>query len=70
MVKNLYKGVFKFPHTGYTIIRAAHSEKQAALLMARAIAKKQDVHISTVLKWMSENKKDYLIKLEIEWKET
>ena len=41
MVKNLYKGVFSFPHKAYVIRRAAYSTGQAKILMARAIAQKQ-----------------------------
>jgi hypothetical protein len=69
MVKNLYKGVFVYPHIGYTIMRAAYSEKQAKILMARVIAKKQGVFISDVMKWLKDNKEKYLIKTEIKWEE-
>ena len=69
MVKNLYKGVFVYPHIGYTIRRAAYSEKQATLLMAMVIAKKQGVFISDVMKWLKDNENNYVIKLEVEWEE-
>jgi len=69
MVKNIYKGVFVYPHTSYTIVRAAYSERQALLLMARVIAKKQEVFVADVMRWFSNNKDKYIIKLEVAWKE-
>jgi len=69
MVKNLYKGVFNFPHKAYVIRRAAYSTDQAKILMARAIAQKQGADNITVLKWLKDNPKDFVIKLEIEWRE-
>lgn len=69
MVKNLYKGIFKFPHKAYIVMRAAYSVKQAKILMARVIAEKQGVDKSVVLKWLKENQNEYQIKLEIEWEE-
>lgn len=69
MVKNLYKGTFVYPHIGYTIRRAAYSAKQAKLLMARVIAKKQGVFISDVMKWLKDNKNNYVIELEAEFEE-
>ena len=69
MVKNLYKGVFSFPHKAYVIRRAAYSTDQAKILMARAIAQKQGADKITVLKWLKDNPQAYVIKLEIEWEE-
>jgi len=69
MVKNLYKGVFVYPHILYTIRRSAYSEKQAILLMAREIARRQDVHISDVMRWIRGNKNNYIVKLEVKWEE-
>jgi hypothetical protein len=69
MVKNLYKGVFSFPHKAYVIRRSAYSTDQAKILMARAIAQKQGADNITVLKWLKDNPTTYVIKLEIEWQE-
>ena len=69
MVKNLYKGVFDYPHTAFTIRRMAYSPEQARILIARAVANKQGVDVADVLVWMKENPERYLIKLEIEWSE-
>lgn len=68
-MKNLYKGVFEFPHRAYILCRAAHSIAQAKVVMAHAIAKKQEVDDVKVLKWLKDNEDKYIIKLEVEWTE-
>jgi hypothetical protein len=69
MVKNLYKGIFNFPHKAYILRRAAYSPDQARLLMARAIANKQQTFISQVFEWMGQHPEDWKVALEIEWEE-
>ena len=45
----------------------AYTEKQARLVIARRIAKKQEVMPVIVLSWMKEHPDNYEIKLECEF---
>ena len=47
----------------------AYTEKQARIIIARRIAKQQEVLPVVVLSWMKENQDHYEIKLECEFKE-
>jgi len=69
MVKDLWKGVFDMPRTTYIQYAAAYSAKQAKVIMARQIAKKQDVLPVAVLSYLKEHPSCYVIKKEIEWEE-
>jgi hypothetical protein len=68
-IKNLYKGMFQFRKNLYIEYAQAYTEKQARIVIARRIAKKQNVLASMVLAWMKENPESYEIKTEIEFKE-
>jgi len=69
MVKDLWKGVFNLPRQAYIQYAAAYSERQAKMLMAKQIAKKQDVLPVVVLGYLKDNPASYIIKKEREWQE-
>lgn len=69
MVKDLWKGVFDLPRKAYIQYAAAYSAQQAKVVMARQIAKKQDVLPMVVMRYLKENPTCYIIKKEIEWTE-
>lgn len=68
-VKNLYKGVFNFPVEIIREYAMAYSAEQAKVIMARRIAKKQNISPIIILAWMKENSGIYKIALEMEWEE-
>lgn len=67
-IKNLYKGIFDYP-TGIIILRTqAYSQEQARVIFCNRLAKKHNVHVSSVLSRFNE-KPNYEIIKEIEFKE-
>lgn len=69
MTKNIYKMMVQFSRELYIEYTAAYTDKQARIVIARRIAKKQGVLPVTVLKWMKDNPESYEIKLETEFNE-
>lgn len=65
-MKNVYKGIFSFNNGIVREYARAVSFKQARLMMAQRIAKKQEVDQWTVLKWMNQNPLRCKITLEME----
>lgn len=60
-----YAGVFNYPTEAIKLFTFAHSEKQARFEMAERIAKKHNVDITSVFKWLKENEGSYYIKEDI-----
>lgn len=69
MNKNLYRGKFCFNRQDFVLYRQAYSEEQAKIVMARSIAKKQEVLPVVVLGWLKDHPGSYEIKIEMEFKE-
>jgi hypothetical protein len=51
-IKNLYKGMVQFRKELFIEYAQAYTEKQARIVIARRIAKKQEVLPVVVLSWM------------------
>ncbi|AZF89982.1 hypothetical protein [Methanosarcina virus MetMV] len=69
MIKNLYKVMVQFRKNLYIEYVQAYTEKQARMVIARRIAKKQGVLPVTVLSWMKEFPDNFDILIETEFKE-
>ena len=64
MSKRLWKGIFNFRNEIKREYARAYSPEQAKLIMARRIAKKQEVAPVVVMGWLKEHPNSYEIKLE------
>ena len=61
--------MFQFRKNLYIEYAQAYTEKQARIVIARRIAKKQEVLPMIVLAWMKQNPDSYEIKTECEFTE-
>ena len=68
-IKNLYKGMVQFRRELFIEYAQAYTEKQARIVIARRIAKKQEVLPVIVLAWMKEFPDSCEIKMECEYQE-
>jgi hypothetical protein len=68
-IKNLYKGMIQFRKELFIEYAQAYTEKQARIVIARRIAKKQEVLPVIVLAWMKEFPDSFEIKMECEYQE-
>lgn len=67
--KNLYKMMVQFNKELFIERTQAYSEKQARMIIARRIAKKQEVLPLIVFMWMKEHPEQYEVILECEFEE-
>ena len=65
-MKQLYKGIFSYRCEMEKVFAYAASTEQARVIMCRRLAKKHDVHPSTVLSMFDGSKPNYEIKIEME----
>jgi hypothetical protein len=68
-IKKLWKGLFNFNNEIKRVFAFAYSRDQAKIIMARRLAKEQDVLPVTVLSWLKEHPDRFDIKTEIEYEE-
>jgi hypothetical protein len=68
--KSLYYGLFNFRNELRKLYAYAYTEKQAKIVMARRLAKQQEVLPVIVLKWLKEHPNSFRIVTETEWRET
>jgi hypothetical protein len=68
-VKHLWEGVFNGQRTVYYLHRYAFTPEQARILFCREIAKRQGVPDWMVLQYFQPEKENYIIKMEVEFKE-
>jgi hypothetical protein len=68
-IKQLWKGMFNFRRELYIEFAYAYTVDQAKIVMARRIAKKQEVLPVIVLGYLKDHPNSFEIKLEIEFKE-
>lgn len=68
-IKNLYKGMVQFRRELFIEYVQAYTEKQARIVIARRIARKQEVLPVIVLSWMKEFPDSFEIKIEREFEE-
>lgn len=68
-MKNLYRGVFSFRSGLVRQYAEAYSLKQAKVVIASIVAKKQGIEMWQLLKWMKDHDESWKIALEIEWEE-
>jgi hypothetical protein len=68
-VKNRWKGMFNFNRELYIKYAFAYSKDQAKIIMARRIAKEQEVLPVVVLGYLKEHPNSWEIILETEFKE-
>ena len=68
-IKQLYRGKFVFNRQDFCEYAYAYTEAQAKIVMARRIAKKQEVLPVVVLGWLKEHPDCYKISIETEFKE-
>ncbi len=68
-MKNSWRGSFNFNRMSYVEYAHAHSLRQAYVIMARRIAKKQGVLPVVVLSYFKNHQNSYKIDLEMEFKE-
>lgn len=68
-IKQLYKGIFNLRNEILREYAYAYTSEQAKIVMARRIAKRQEVLPSVVLGWIKHHPQSYDIKVEIEFKE-
>ena len=66
-IKNLYKGMVQFRKELFIEYAQAYTEKQARIVIARRIAKKQEVLPVVVLSWMKEFPESFDVKIEKEF---
>ena len=67
--KQLFKGIFSYRCELERLYAYAYTKEQARLIMCRRLAKKHDVHPSTVLAMFDGSSDNYDIKIEVEFKE-
>ena len=70
MVKQLFKGVFNYKMELKREYAFAYTPEQSKVIMARRIAKSQEVLPVVVLSWLKDHPHSWEIKLEEEWEET
>jgi len=68
-IKNLYKGMVQFRKELFIEYAQAYTEKQARIVIARRIAKRQEVLPVVVLSWMKEFPESFDVKIEKEFEE-
>ena len=68
-VKQLFKGIFNFHNEIKREYAYAYTKEQAKIVMARRLAKKQEVLPVVVLGWLKDHPNSFEIKLEVEWEE-
>jgi hypothetical protein len=68
-IKHLFKGIFNLHNEILREFAYAYTEEQAKVIMARRIAKRQEVFPNIVLGWIKDHPQSYEIKQEIEFKE-
>ena len=68
-IKQLYRGKFVFNRQDFCEYAYAYTEAQAKIVMARRIAKKQEVLPVVVLGWLKDHPNSYEISIELEVKE-
>jgi hypothetical protein len=68
-LKQLWKGIFNFHNEMKRVFAFAYSKDQAKIIMARRLAKEQEVLPVVVLSWMKEHPDSFDIKIETEFKE-
>lgn len=68
-IKHLFKGIFNLHNEILREFAYAYTEEQAKVIMARRIAKRQEVFPNIVLGWIKDHPQSYEIKKEIEFKE-
>ena len=69
MTKSNWKGMFNFKREVYIKYAFAYSKEQAKVIMARRIAKEQEVLPVVVLGYLKNNPHSYDITLEMEYTE-
>jgi len=69
MIKHLWYGVFNFRNEVKRFFVYAYTKKQAKILMARKIAKNQEVSFYTILRWLKEHPTSFKVELELEFTE-
>jgi hypothetical protein len=67
--KNLFKGMVRFNRELFIEYAQAYTDAQAKLLIAKRIARKQEVLPVTVLTWMKDHPESYEIIKEMEFTE-
>jgi hypothetical protein len=65
----MFKGIFVYPRTMFTEYCWACSEKQAYVVLAGRVAKKQGVFSWEVLKYFKDKRDKVKITIEVEFKE-
>jgi hypothetical protein len=68
-IKKLWKGIFNFNNEIKKVFAFAYSKDQAKIIMARRLAKEQEVLPVVVLSWLKEHPGRFDIKIEIEFKD-
>jgi hypothetical protein len=68
-VKNLFRGTFNFNKQIFCEYSYAYTKEQAKIVMARRIAKKQEVLPVVVLSWLKDHSNSYEINIEVDFKE-
>lgn len=68
-VKSLFKGIFNLHNEIKREYAYAFTDKQAKIVMAWRIAKKQEVLPVVVLGWLRDHPNSFEIKIETEFKE-
>ena len=67
--KSLFKGIFNLHNEIKREFAYAYTPEQAKIVMARRIAKKQEVLPVVVLGWLKDHPNSYEISIELEVKE-
>lgn len=65
--KSLFHGIFNLHNEIIRVFAYAYSKDQAKVIMARRIAKEQEVLPVVVLGWLKDHPNSYSISLEIEF---
>ena len=68
-MKSLFRGVFNYSREVEILYRYASTERQAWLVMCKALAKKHDVNLSYVMGLFDGHSKNYEITIEVEVRE-
>ena len=65
-IKKLWKGIFNFQLGIVREYAYAYTKKQARVIMARRIAKKQGIDNITLFRWLEDHPTRYSIQIERE----